>query len=120
MKTIKFRAWSKETKKIYEWSYIQKVGNLNKLISLEHIILMQFTGMIDKNSVEIYEGYICHCRGAYYEVKRHVNGIYELHLLNYNEFPKIRKVNILEQYLEQVEVIGNIYEHPHLLEVNHD
>lgn len=34
---IKFRAWSTVTEKMMLWDDIKKFGNLNKLISLNHV-----------------------------------------------------------------------------------
>jgi hypothetical protein len=46
-----FRAWNKETKKMMHWYDIKKFGNLTKLISLNHIVVMQ-----DVNFLGLYEG----------------------------------------------------------------
>jgi hypothetical protein len=56
MKNLKFRAYSKQTKKMYEWSDIKRFGNLNKLINLSSVDVMQWTGLTDKNGKDIYEG----------------------------------------------------------------
>lgn len=53
---IKFRAFSKETGKMMDWNFINSVKNLHKLLSLNHVEVMQFTGFYDKNYNEIYEG----------------------------------------------------------------
>jgi len=53
---IKFRAWSHEGKKMQDWFFIKSVNNLIKLLSLSHIVVMQFTGLKDQQGIEIYEG----------------------------------------------------------------
>lgn len=53
---IKFRAYNKETGEMMLWYDIQRFGNLNKLITLNHVVLQQFTGLYDKHGIEIYHG----------------------------------------------------------------
>ena len=56
MKTLKFRAYNKATEKMMPLKFIRKVRNLNKLITLNHVKVMQFTGFQDKNGNDIYQG----------------------------------------------------------------
>lgn len=56
MKNLKFRAWSKQTKKMWQWSDIKRFGNLNKLINLSDVDVMQWIGLTDKYGKDIYEG----------------------------------------------------------------
>lgn len=60
---IKFRAWDKKMKKMFE---VQVIGGSGKIVLYwgnekwrqvnEDCILMQYTGLKDKNGKEIYEG----------------------------------------------------------------
>ena len=63
MKEIKFRAWDKNTKIMIPWDHLVKSRISFRtfrcaLVSenSENIELMQYTGLKDKNGIEIYEG----------------------------------------------------------------
>lgn len=69
----------------------------------------QFTGLKDKNDREIYEGDIVEFGAGPYRVV-YEKGCYYVHTSYDSEFLHVIK----ESY---VEIIGNIYENPELLEV---
>ncbi|MBV7365931.1 YopX family protein [Streptococcus vulneris] len=91
----------------------------------EDVILMQSTGLFDRNSKEIFEGdiitngkdVICMERhntlGFYVEQKGKIEFIADCAVLE--EFEEDAK-----EIADSLEIIGNIYENPELLEVNHD
>ncbi len=66
MREIKFRAWDKKNKRMaevytlglsgIEYSTINSGGELLSGCGKNDIELMQFTGILDKNGVKIYEG----------------------------------------------------------------
>ena len=70
--------------------------------------LMQYTGLKDKNGVEIYEGDICRYKN---------DGSYWVGMVRYNHcsymFSSDRGQNLI--YTLDREVIGNIHENPELL-----
>jgi|SRR5665213_2148715 len=104
---IKFRAW--DGKEIVEVSdmtlYDGDSRRLNDSVESHYDKwpLMQFTGLLDKNGKEIYEGDICSLKDG---LKWKINSIEE----NY----QVREMMAAN---ETFEVIGNIYENPDLLEV---
>ena len=120
----KFRAWDKETKTMN--GMVEIYRNRNQEIELrprdEKIILMQSTGLKDKNSKEIFEGDIITNGEAVVDVKNHptlgfytvVNGVERF-------FGSITSIKDFEKDVEEfssvTEIIGNIYENPELLEV---
>ena len=86
----------------------------------DEVILMQYTGLKDKNGVEIYEGDIC-------KIQRIPSGMRPIFVVSdYIEGKLIfSKITIFDQnsYEEQggytgnfLEVIGNRFENPELLE----
>ena len=136
MRDIKFRAWDKATKKMYEVIkidfYNEKVGYLFAdpitqgevidYLKLSDIELMQYTGLKDKNGVEIYEGdlfrlefddgeYLCSVEFCEEEV-----GYVSMPKKTFREkYGKLLWVRGNEHFNNN-EIIGNIYENPELLE----
>lgn len=122
METIKFRAWDKVLKRISEVSCINffdeivildetNMGHVTQKLS--DVVLMQYTGLKDKNGKEIYAGDIIkkHCR-------TYSPGEGEVASCDIN----IEVKNMLDFYkyywsyeTEDLEIIGNIYENPELL-----
>ena len=120
----KFRAWNKLASRMYivnglhfDRGMVQYANNDNaiRFIKLENIILMQSTGLKDKNGKEIFEGDIVkmskdvYSEPTYYEIVRHRGGAYRLESKQHGCELWLRHTNC--------EVIGNIYENPELLEV---
>lgn len=132
MREIKFRAWWKH---INTMQYFDTLAFLNfddDVLMYQEIpeevphgigridntqILMQYTGLKDKNGTEIYEGDVV--KGRYYAgYNIGIKGI----IGNVSWTSASFKVNGVKQYegtrvgLDwSFEVIGNIYEHPELL-----
>lgn len=96
MRTIKFRAW--DGKKM--WT----VETMDELQSKE-LQVMQFTGLLDKNGKEIYEGDIMSVNGEVAKVFYDENNVCFCLDTDVDYNPCIGRY----------EIIGNIYEHSHLL-----
>lgn len=125
----KFKAFLKDTKQIVDVKSIffeNEVAKVtdNEFYQFEDIILMQSTGIKDKNGVEIYEGDILKLHAIFlapddkigyleYSPKYGYSIIFEGNRLYRQEYwASTNKLNY--------EVIGNIYENPELLEVTDD
>lgn len=81
----------------------------------------QYTGLKDMNGVEIYEGDICDCKEfeccGKAQWSEDQASFFFLVLLEDGSFEEER----FSDYVDKLEVIGNIHENPELLEVtNHD
>ena len=114
----RFRAWDKETKSMNGMAEIYR--NRNQEIELhprdENIILMQSTGLRDKNGKEIFEGDILEVND-WLEV---VSFSEEKAMFASKEisFPEISLYDLFDSDIFTVEIIGNIYENPKLAEID--
>lgn len=123
---IKFRAWDKKTKSMIKEVYEIGLGNRNNpekwLVGddrqTDNFELMQYTGLKDKNGKEIYEGDILRC---YFDKNQIADWLY-LHfsdkVLEQGFFDEIVEIPEIytKSFPENIEVLGNIYENPELLE----
>lgn len=120
---LKYRAWDKKLKKMFEVSFIDfdtKLIGLNIdleiiIFDFEDIILMQSTGLKDKNGKEVFIGDIIKCtRGCPHEVylEKEYGGTYV------GGMPAVYLKGLLSGYAwtGAEEIIGNVYENKELLE----
>jgi uncharacterized phage protein (TIGR01671 family) len=121
----RFRAWDKEFKEmvqVYALVFDEQIikatyknGNVVKE-DIKNYVLMQSTGLRDKNGKEIFEGDVVkmaknvYSEPTYYEVVRHRGGAYRLDSKQYGCELWLRHTDC--------EIAGNIYKNPELLEVS--
>ena len=125
MREIKFRAWNKEKKEMRK--DVDTVGRFyttfdrsdGRFRTNEEVEIMQFTGLQDKNGVDIYEGDILIYQHMFVDKKSVSEVIWNEKYSGFASYVEDdERRYILEKELKnQFEVIGNIYENPELLEV---
>lgn len=131
----RFRAWNKATKEMYEVDDIIAINFEEKEICVQtiyfeqglpdsrdldyydfdDIVLMQSTGMRDKNDREIFEGDIIDSTDGFLTgvIEFRVSlGMFISDLVEYNNFERLCNV------ASSRKIIGNIWEHPELAEVS--
>ena len=109
---IKFRAFDSISKKLHTWDVISMIP-LPQFIHLEHYTLEQFTGIIDKDDVDIYEGDKCLKDGdttVYIVSWNQQQGQYWLMPLNDGVFDFPYQLSNGYLKLIKIKVIGNINE----------
>lgn len=119
----KFRAWSKKFKRMYEVTLIDyENGDVGlkddhggvAIGDIKQLILMQSTGLKDKNGVEIFEGDVVKLQYTItsdlelFEVRQFRGGMWRI--------DNRRRGSDLWLRNEDCEVIGNIYKDIELLE----
>lgn len=139
MREIKFRAWKhvntpKMFNEVQGINFVGGIVHLGYRLSsdtvrtdkelLDNLILMQYTGLKDKNGTEIYEGDILLIQAGGYDsiISEVVWGGTEYPAFDLPKYDGYEMNAFSAIYhndvKETLEVIGNIYENPELLEVD--
>lgn len=124
---LKFRAWLKENKEMVDVGEIHFfngefdfIGDaITWMCKSDDCVLMQSTGLKDKNGKEIFEGDILSIETDEETVKVEVSwdskhALFVFESEKYNE--KVALAELFEDNSYQFNIIGNIYENPELVE----
>lgn len=119
MREIKFRAWDVENQEMIDadslaFDYYEPL--CDQLRDSDEMKFMQFTGLTDKNGVEIYEGDVI----QYGTPPTHQSSVFwspqDFGFVTYNKLlGEYTGLSFFTGY-KNFEVIGNIHQHPELLE----
>lgn len=118
MREIKFRAWDKINGEMIPWNRLLNGYNLRNVFMRPEmcgLILMQYTGLKDKNGVYIYEGDIIEFVPFETSINNRVvkfeRGVFKAELIRSGY-----SITLFELQESEIEVIGNIYQNKDLLE----
>ena len=119
MREIKFRAWNVITKTMIDLKKITPLAlNMDTdglfIPFSDGLPLIQYTGLLDKNGKEIYEGDIIEWGHQRFGL---VKSRIEFIAGSFQHYPNVRGVNsgVLNGIICSCEIIGNIYENPELI-----
>lgn len=127
--TPRYRAWIKTEKRMFLSDDILNIDYENKEIvtqqvyfknglpddrdiyfyDFDEIVLMQSTGLKDKNGKEIFEGDVVKCNGLLGTIES-FKAMWICSFVKYNNYQKVGF------FAQEIEVVGNIYENSELLE----
>lgn len=121
---LKFRAWLKEEQRMVDvremtfmYDEVYLISDVTGFYAYEEFKLMQSTGLKDKNGKEIFEGDIVRFTltdGFSYVTLE--DGIITYELCAFYVVNGLAEYLISDINTNKIEVIGNIYENPELLE----
>ena len=115
MREIKFRVWNTKEKKMHlPFDNCSTTYNLSYFENTKHVEYpMQYTGLKDKNEVEIYEGDVIKTKYTNPQKIIFERGAFMVELIKKPGNKSYIPIKLLDRY----EIIGNIYENPELTKV---
>ena len=125
----KFRAWDTTNKEMFKDTFAitesgqvvvveqESVACHPDYVFVDHLVIMQSTGLFDRNGQEIFEGDIVDYKGRKAVIKWH--GSYASFIYRFVDELKERVSEWYPLFLAyyHFEIIGNIYENKDILEV---
>ena len=115
MREIRLRAWDKKTKSMFNNAYVDLNYGKLELQMVKDAILLQYTGLKDKNGKEIYEGDLVKDRKGEKWIIEWCDQEVGWRLYKTFIYKNTTDVPSVVDFLD-IEVIGNIYENPELVE----
>lgn len=110
---LKFRAWDTTTKRMI----LLELQHVSSFSHSDYYKLMQYTGLPDKHKKDGYQGDIVKLfdRSLFLIVWEEYYARFQLELVEgYDEFHRVHAMDMLQFG----EIVGNVYEHSHLLKVS--
>lgn len=121
MREIKFRQWSEQNKKFFYWGYVDRSFSSPTTVNGVAVPTPseQFTGLLDKNGVEIYEGDILEHSwkpmGKAELIIKRLKVVFDNGMFTQWEVGDSDDAYAVWYPWNDIEVIGNIYENKDLL-----
>ena len=133
---LKYRAWDNVKKEMFKDTFAitesgqvvvveqESVASSPDYVFVDHLVIMQSTGLKDKNGKEIFEGDIVRTTrflgradeiGGFYEYEKDYVGVVKVLEGSWVIDTGIVAVRLWSE-IDESEVLGNIYENPELLE----
>lgn len=124
----KFRAWDSSKKEMFTDTFAitesgqvvvveqESVASPPDYVFVEHLVIMQSTGLVDKEGTEVFEGDILH-----HQIQTEYTFIVKYDKDNARWYgdglSRTYRIDLMKHFMQYYKIIGNIYENPELLEV---